>query len=144
MGAWTVLTLIFNNPSPTHNEEQIPDELREDDSINEQGFTDEERYYALSYGWTTDTDFISILEDLDEEAKNAIQTAYITTANNTSDYALVSAFEFEDEELVKVDQFDGTPYSKRLKDEIREQTGSEPVITSADTSPSPDFVIREE
>ena len=144
MSAWTVLTIIFNNSNQTHNEEQIQDELREDGSINEQGFTNEERYYALTYGWDTDTDFISMLEALDQEVKNTIQTVYITTANNTSDYALISWFKFDGEDLVKVDQFDGTPYSTRLKDEILEQTGSEPVITSSDTNPSPDFIIREE
>lgn len=152
MTAWATLTLKIEKPE-RYDEKQTPTSLILDSGIDEQGWIDEDTYYALSFGRYQEEALRRHVEEFHSPIFSGIKMAQVASVEDTGDSVELDVYlpkQRWSEERVdgfeKIQEHEGSrfPDEKReeFKEEIESLTKLEPVIEAREKITPPDMVLR--
>lgn len=151
MTSWSTITLQIEENE--YGEKEAPVELLTDPGIHEQGWLDEDRYYALSFGRHQHKRFDGFLLDFYSPIFSGITKAIVCAVNDTGD--VVQGYVYKPKQELNDVRADGYfwnhtldgeswPKEKRIefKEHVAEETGIEPVVIPIENDAPPDMVCQ--
>ena len=151
MSSWSIVTLKVDDSSCVYDEMKEPTGMVIDSGIDEQGWIEEDVYYALSYGRYQERRFDAFLEDMHCPKFTGVSRAVVSNMNDTSDKVTSKLYKPK-QRIYKtrkdgyepVDESSGSIFPdeevSRFKSKIGEEWGIVPVIEPPETTVPPDMV----
>ena len=153
MTAWGTITLKIDKTQCVYDKYVPPTGITIDSGFDEQGWVDEDRYYALSNGRYQSRRLEGHAEDMYCPKFSGVTLAFIADVENTGDNVKVGVYRPKQRRhgkrkdgYEKIEEIEGKRWPEDERDSfkrrVERQFGMKPVIEPQETITPPDAIIR--